>query len=392
MWRYLTGLNKTDLEQELGSINSKETTPFQFEDLQHLSFIKAVGISETQRNFIKTHLHNFVEIIIESREDEKQKRDLIFSISPVLIKKFRKKILTDNLDGLAQLKELLQNISINQWTYHSRNVELKIDRPLIMGILNVTPDSFSDGGKYFSEDQAYRHGIEMIEAGADIIDIGGESTRPGSIPVSIDQEWQRICGVIGKLLRNNECIISVDTYKSEIARRALEIGIHIINDISGLTFDPAIAAVVSKFKVPIILMHIKGTPRDMQKDPSYNNLMDEVYQFLFNQCQLARDNGINQIIIDPGIGFGKRPQDNFELIRRLGEFKALRYPILLGTSQKSFIAHGLQDSQIDRKIGSITSIVSGILNGANIVRVHDIEETRQALQIIDTIANSKAIS
>ena len=392
MWRYLTGLNKTDLEQELGSINLREITPFQFEDLQHLSFIKANGISETQKNLIKTHLHNFAEIIIESREDEKQKRNLIFSISPVSIKKFQKKILTDNLDGLAQLKELLQNISINQWAYRSRNIELKINRPLIMGILNVTPDSFSDGGKYFNEDQAYKHGIEIIETGADIIDVGGESTRPGSIPVSIDEEWQRISGVIEKLVRNKKCIISVDTYKSEIARRALEMGAHIINDISGLTFDPEMAAVVSKFGVPIILMHIKGTPRDMQKNPSYNNLMDEIYQFLFNQSQLARDCGIEQIIIDPGIGFGKRLQDNFELIRRLGEFKALGYPILLGTSRKSFIGQGLQDSQIDRKIGSITSIVSGILNGAKIVRVHDVEETRQALQIIDAIANSKAIS
>jgi dihydropteroate synthase len=293
---------------------------------------------------------------------------------------------------LEELQQLLMNISTNRWVYFARNKELKIDRTLIMGILNITPDSFSDGGKYFSEDRAYARAMEMLEAGADVIDIGGESTRPGSEPVSVDEEWRRISGVIDRLIKNKQTIISVDTYKSEIARRALESGVHIINDISGLTFDPAMAKVVADFGAPIILMHIKGTPRDMQKNPSYQNLMDEVYGFLYRQCCFARENGIEQIIVDPGIGFGKRPEDNYELIRRLGEFKALGYPVLLGVSRKSFIGYGLRNVQADRKIGSITSALHGTLNGANIVRVHDVEETRQAIQMADAIKNLKAIT
>lgn len=386
MWRFLTGLNKADLKEELRSLNIDPKETDQIKSVP--SFIKATGIDNTQATVIKNLLKNLGGIFIESPEGEKQ-QNFIFSFSE---DKFYKRIISANSDGLGELTTLLKNISNNSWSYHSGNIELKIDRPLIMGILNITPDSFSDGGKYFNEDRAYKHAIEMMESGADIIDIGGESTRPGSKRVSIEEEWQRISGVIEKLLQNEQIIISVDTYKGEIARRALEMGVHIINDISGLTFDPEMGKVVSEFDVPIVLMHIKGTPREMQKNPSYQNLMDEVYQFLLKQSQLAKDFGIEQIIVDPGIGFGKRPQDNFELIRRLGQFKALGYPILLGASRKSFIGYGLQDSQRDRKIGSIASIVCGILNGADILRVHDVDETKQALQIVKEILNSKAIT
>jgi len=261
-----------------------------------------------------------------------------------------------------------------------------------MGVLNMTPDSFSDGGKYFDEESPLTHALEMLEAGADIIDIGGESTRPGSMPVSTEEEWRRISGIVNRLLKEEQVMLSVDTYKSEIARRALESGAHIINDISGLTFDPAMTGLIADYRVPVILMHIKGTPRNMQKDPSYQNLMDEVYDFLRRQCRLAEENGISQIIADPGIGFGKRPEDNYELIRRIGEFKSLGYPLLLGSSRKSFIGFGLKDPQADRRVASITSAIYAILNGANIVRVHDVDETRQAIQMINSIENFKAIT
>ncbi len=386
MWRYLTGLNKTDLIEELRSVQVER---LEIDDVYQNSFIKIKNINQAKISLIQRYFKNH-ELFFQSAANENENFDVIFSISSTSVNKFKKEIESEK--GLDDLKKLLRHILTEQWFYSTRGKELKIGSPLIMGILNITPDSFSDGGKYFDKDKAYRHAVEMLDAGADMIDIGGESTRPGSTPVSIDEEWQRISGVINRLLNSEQCIISVDTYKSEVARRALDIGAHIINDISGLTFDPAMAEVVTKFQVPIILMHIKGTPHDMQKNPSYQNLMEEIYSFLEGQCQFARENGIDQIIVDPGIGFGKRPGDNYEIIRRLGEFKALGYPVLLGASRKSFIGFGLKDSRKDRTIGSITSLIYGLLNGAKIVRVHDVEETKQALQIVESIQNLKANS
>lgn len=390
MWRYLTGLNHADLKAELNSIGSELPQQESFTGGDHHSFIKATGVTSTQFDFIKKTIGVMDEVLVDGPLDGGEKWDLIFSFSEAFRRRMQEEI--TGVAGLEELRQLLKNISTNLWVYSAGEKELKIDRTLIMGILNITPDSFSDGGKYFNEDSAYARAMEMFEAGADIIDIGGESTRPGSLPVSIDEEWRRISGVINRLIKNEPVIISVDSYKSEIARRALGSGVHIINDISGLTFDPAMAEVVADSGVPVILMHIKGTPRDMQKNPSYRNLMDEVYGFLNRQCGFARKNGIEQIIVDPGIGFGKRPEDNYELIRRLGEFKALGYPLLLGASRKSFIGFGLNDAQADRMIGSITSALHGILNGANILRVHDVEETRQAVQMADSVENLKAIT
>jgi len=390
MWRYLTGLNQVDFKEELNSIGGELPQPAPIIGIDHYSFIKATGVSFTQLNFIKEHIKGFDEVLVHVPSDGGEKCDLFFSFYNASRKRLQREI--SGVAELGELQQLLKNISANHWVYFVREKELKIDRTLIMGILNITPDSFSDGGKYFSEDSAYARAMEMLEAGADIIDIGGESTRPGSKPVSIDEEWRRISGVIDRLIKNETVIISVDTYKSDIARRALGSGVHIINDISGLTFDPAMAKVISDSGAAIILMHIKGTPRDMQKNPSYRNLMDEVYGFLYRQCRFAKENGIGQIIVDPGIGFGKRAEDNYELIRRFGEFKALGYPVLLGASRKSFIGFGLNDDQIDRMIGSITSALHGILNGANILRVHDVPETRQAILMADAIENLKAIT
>lgn len=390
MWRYLTGLNVADLKAELNSIGADLPEPQPFDGSGHHFFIKATGITSAQFDFIKKHAKSPDEILVYVPAEEGEKWDLVFSFSEALRQRLQKE--ATGFTEMKELKELLENISTNSWVYSARDREQKIDRPLIMGILNITPDSFSDGGQYFSEESAYVHAMEMLEAGADIIDIGGESTRPGSEPVSIDEEWRRISGVIERLIKKEQAIISVDTYKSDIAHRALGSGVHIINDISGLTFDPTMAKVVADASAPVILMHIKGTPRNMQENPLYQNLMEEVYGFLHQQCRFARQNGIDQIIVDPGIGFGKRPEDNYELIRRLGEFKALGYPVLLGASRKSYIGYGLKNAQADRKIASITSALHGILNGASIVRVHDVEETRQAIQMADAIQNFKAIT
>lgn len=390
MWRYLTGLNREDLKEELSSIGADLKDLDRFEGIDHHVFVKATGVTSTQLDLIRGAVDSFDETLVFSPPDGEQELKVIFSLSHSALKKFQNQI--TSFRELDELTRLLRNVSLDRWYYTSQNKEWKIDRTLIMGILNITPDSFSDGGKYFDEESALTHGLGMLEAGADIIDIGGESTRPGSMPVSIEEEWRRISGIVNRLLKEEQVMLSVDTYKSGIARRALESGAHIINDISGLTFDPAMTRLIADYRVPVILMHIKGTPRNMQKDPSYQNLMDEVYDFLRRQCRLAEENGISQIIVDPGMGFGKRPEDNYELIRRIGEFKSLGYPLLLGSSRKSFIGFGLKDPQADRTVGSITSAIYAILNGANIVRVHDVDETRQAIQMINSIENFKAIT
>ncbi len=258
---------------------------------------------------------------------------------------------------------------------------------LIMAILNVTPDSFSDGGKFADPNQAVNHALHMMEEGADMVDIGGESTRPGAEPVSLDEELNRTIPVIKSIRKESDCLISIDTYKSAVAEAALNAGANVVNDISGFTFDSKMAPLVAKKNVPVILMHIKGTPRDMQKNPHYDNLIEEIKSFFQQQVELAKIAGVRskKIILDPGIGFGKRLEDNFAIIRELGQICAMGYPILLGPSRKSFIGMALDIPVEERLEGTLASITAGIMNGARIVRVHDIVETRRAVTITEKI-------
>ena len=258
---------------------------------------------------------------------------------------------------------------------------------LIMAILNVTPDSFSDGGKYADPNQAVNHALHMMEEGADMVDIGGESTRPGAEPVSLDEELNRTIPVIESIRKESDCLISIDTYKSAVAEAALNAGANVVNDISGFTFDSKMAPLVAKKNVPVILMHIKGTPRDMQKNPHYDNLIEEIKSFFQQQVELAKIAGVRskKIILDPGIGFGKRLEDNFAIIRELGQIRAMGYPVLLGPSRKSFIGMTLDTPVEERLEGTLASITAGIMNGARIVRVHDIVETRRAVTITEKI-------
>ncbi len=296
----------------------------------------------------------------------------------------------ENLESLYQgLMELEQKIQMNEWEYQIKGDRLSIKRPLIMGILNVTPDSFSDGGKFLDSDKAYNYALEMQEAGADIIDIGAESTRPGSQPVNLEEEWQRLEPVLKKLQNEIKVPISIDTYKSDIARRALQEGAQIINDISGLTFDPRMTEIAATADCPVIIMHIKGTPRNMQENPRYKNLMEEIFKFFLDRIQFAKKAGIQQLILDPGIGFGKRFEDNFELIRRLSEFRILGYPIMVGPSRKSFIGKVLDTGTDDRLFGTAASVALAISNGTNIVRVHDIHQMKQVVKISTSIENLK---
>jgi dihydropteroate synthase len=266
-------------------------------------------------------------------------------------------------------------------------------RTHIMGILNVTPDSFSDGGEFYQPEQAIERGIQMAEEGADIIDIGAESTRPGAEPISTEEELQRLVPVLEGLLKKVDVPISIDTYKSSIAEMALKAGAHIINDISGLRFDPQMKDIVAKYRVPVVIMHIKGDPRNMQQNPYYDDLIGEIYGYFDESIRIAEGAGIKRenIIIDPGIGFGKRLMDNYEILRRLYEFQGLGCPILIGPSRKSFIGKVLDLPPDQRLEGTIAAVAIGIQNGAHIVRVHDVKEISRACRIIDLLVGKTSI-
>ena len=258
---------------------------------------------------------------------------------------------------------------------------------LIMGILNMTPDSFSDGGQFKSHDKAIDHALKMVEEGANIIDIGGESTRPGAESVQLEEELSRTIPIIEAVRLKSDCLISIDTYKSKVVTAALAAGADMVNDISGLTFDHNMASLVAERNVPVIIMHIKGKPGDMQKNPNYDNLIKEIKAFFEVQIAIAKRARIDSgnIILDPGIGFGKRLEDNFEIIRELGQISTMGYPVLLGPSRKSFIGFTL-DLPIEERIeGTLASITAGVINGARIVRVHDIRATRRTLTITEKI-------
>src|ERR1700722_14112141 len=274
------------------------------------------------------------------------------------------------------------------------------ERTLVMGVLNVTPDSFSDGGLFLDTDAAVARALEIERAGADILDIGGESTRPGSKGVSAKEELQRILPVLEKLRGTIKIPISVDTSKSEVAETAAAAGAEILNDVTGLRKDPRIAEVARRRKLPLILMHMRGEPRTMQKGPFAKDVLRDVLAGLRRSIALARHAGVakSQIIVDPGIGFGKNYAQNLELLRRLPELSKLGYPLLVGTSRKSLIAHILrtqarQDSDNDERIwGTAATVAASILQGAHIVRVHDVAEMVQVARVTDAILSPRSLA
>ena len=257
----------------------------------------------------------------------------------------------------------------------------------VMGILNVTPDSFSDGGRYLDVEQAVTHAKLMVAEGATLIDIGGESSRPGASPVSTNEELTRILPVIRVIADTVDVLLSVDTYKAEVARRALEAGAHLINDITALRGDPTMAAVVSEMEAGLILMHMKGTPRTMQHAPEYNDIVSEICDSLQKSIETAESEGItpDRIIIDPGIGFGKTTKHNLEILKRLSEFRRLHKPLLIGTSRKSFIGNILNLPVTERVEGTTATVCWAIAHGADIVRVHDVKANVRAAQITDAL-------
>lgn len=257
-----------------------------------------------------------------------------------------------------------------------------------MGVVNTTPDSFSDGGLFFDKEKAVKHALKLVEDGADIIDIGGESTRPGAEPVSASDEIKRTIPVIEAISRQITVPISIDTYKAEVAKAALDAGASIVNDISGLRLDPDMPKIVAQYEVPVIIMHIKGRPRDMQKNPVYEALIPEIMDYLRISLRLAANFNISddKIIIDPGIGFGKTLRHNLEIIKNLREFTLLGKPVAIGVSRKAFIGKILGDVPSSERLeGTAAAVAISIFNGANIVRVHDVKEMAKVAKVADAI-------
>jgi len=262
---------------------------------------------------------------------------------------------------------------------------------LVMGIVNVTPDSFSDGGEFYSSKDAIAHASKLINEGADIIDIGGESTRPGATEISSSDELKRVIPVIQGIRSNNpDILISIDTTKAIVAKEAVEVGANIINDVSGLSFDSQMPMTVASLNVPIIIMHMKGNPRNMQKNPEYKDLIDEILNYFKERIKIATKAGIDRemIILDPGIGFGKTVEHNFQILSKLNKFNKLELPLLIGPSRKSFIGLTLNLSPEDRVDGTAATVAIGVNNGARIVRVHDVEKMKRVVIITDRIRNA----
>jgi len=261
------------------------------------------------------------------------------------------------------------------------------DRPLIMGILNVTPDSFSDGGKYVTREKAVDHALKMVEDGADIIDVGGESSRPFSRPISTDDELKRVVPVIESLRERSNIPISVDTCKARVAEESCLAGADIVNDISGLRYDPEMADMVSTAKVKVIIMHMKGLPETMQTAPYYDDVISEICTFFQERIQFSAVKGIDQdnIILDPGIGFGKRVEDNLKIIKHIDVFKRFGLPVLVGTSMKGFIGKITESTRKGRIEGTLASISISVWNGADIVRVHDVKKAKKVVLLTDAI-------
>jgi len=309
------------------------------------------------------------------------------------IKKLVKKLNYQTIFGLPEIKQDLINIIDSQENPYSKvlncnGTRLELNETKIMGILNVTPDSFSDGNLYFDSSKAVKRALEMIAEGADIIDIGGESTRPGAQKVNAETEIERVIPIIKKLRKISDIPISIDTTKAEVAKEALQAGASILNDISALQFDAGMIKVLQNFsEVPVVLMHMQGTPDTMQDDPYYENVIEEILSFFKERINFCVGNGIlhDRIIIDPGIGFGKRQEDNLVILKKIAELKCLGVSVILGASRKSFIGN-IYDSEItERLAGNLASTAFAFQNNIEIIRVHDVIEQKNFLNVMKEI-------
>jgi dihydropteroate synthase len=271
-----------------------------------------------------------------------------------------------------------------------RGKELSLELPVVMGILNTTPDSFSDGGQFIMHKKAIGRIEEMIGQGAAIIDVGGESTRPGAEPVSAETEAERVIPVLEEavsLFPNT--FFSVDTTKYSVAKQALEAGAHIVNDVSGLRKEPELADLCANYNAGYILMHSLKDPKTMQENPDYDDVVDDILQFLTHQTKILSEKGVQSIIVDPGIGFGKTTEHNLRIIKELKKFSTLKYPVMLGASRKSMIGNVLNERPVDGRLaGTVAAHYHGLMNGADILRVHDVEEAADSVEMFNRISKS----
>lgn len=272
----------------------------------------------------------------------------------------------------------------------SKGLTLDLAYPQVMGILNVTPDSFSDGGRYSQIDSALRHANEMIQAGATIIDIGGESTRPGAAEVSLDEELERVIPVAEAIAKNFEVWVSIDTYKPEVMRESHRVGVHLVNDIRALQ-EPGALDVAIETGMPVCLMHMQGMPRTMQQDPQYENVVAEVDAFFVEHIDRCVNAGMdrNKLLLDPGFGFGKSLKHNYQLLSHLADFHHFGLPLLVGMSRKSMVGQLLNVPPDQRVIGSVACAIIAAMQGAQIIRVHDVKETAEAMRIVEATLSAK---
>lgn len=346
-------------------------------------------------NKIKKIILSNKEICYITSKKENDSVDLLALGSFGVFKELSKEIIAiGNEDIGFKINKTLKNVSdYDQLKLTVGNKTFQFDRALLIGIINVTPDSFSDGGKFFSTESAIEHGLQLIKDGADIIDIGGESSRPGSEPVKDDEELNRVIPVIEGIIKKvPDAIISIDTQKSIVASEALKKGAKIVNDISAGTFDSKMFEVVNSFNAALILMHMKGSPKTMQQDPYYDDVVSEVYDYLLNKVDNARKHDIKNIIIDPGIGFGKRVSDNYELLKRLNEFKGIGYPIMVGLSKKSFLGKALNIEIDKREEATLIAETLAIKNGARLVRTHNINKAAYAVKLNQFVENPELLA
>lgn len=358
--------------------------------------LKIRGVSPVSANILKQEMLARGGDVVTSRStltETEGKIDIIIQgplnsikdcVAKIKQQPFGLKVLSDELK--AYLNRLNENSRAKKLTIGRQRFSLDRD-VLIMGILNVTPDSFYDGGYYFEKEKAYKRVETLVSEGADIIDVGGMSTRPGSLPINVKDEIKRIIPVIEYISKNHNVLISADTYRSETALKAISAGAHMINDISGLSMDKNMADVVSKNGVSLVIMHIKGTPENMQDNPEYENVIDEIYDYLEDKTNTAVNSGIKpeKIIVDPGIGFGKTTEHNLRIINKVRELKMLGFPVLIGVSRKSFIGNVLDLPVEERLEGSLAASVCAVIGGVNILRVHDVKETIRAVKIAKSI-------
>lgn len=360
--------------------------------------LKVKGVKARAANILKQEMLSRMGDAVISRENllkvesltdviifgtEKSLRSLAekIKLQPFGLKKLSEEI-------ILYLSELSRSKSKKTISIKEKTFDLSIEGPLVMGILNITRDSFYDGGAYFFKKQYMARIEEIVSQGAHIIDVGGMTTRPGSKPVSVQEELSRVIPAITAISKKYDILISVDTYRSEVAKQAVGAGAAIINDISGFTMDDAMPGTAASTGASVVIMHMQGTPENMQNDPVYEDVVDEIYDFLFDQAEKAKAAGVarEKIIIDPGIGFGKNLGHNLEIIARLSDFTNMGYPVLFGASRKSFIGAILGGAGAsDRLEGSLAAAVYSYINGASILRVHDVAQTVAAVKVAKSI-------